>query len=234
MEEYSIYIENLTKKRGGEIILNNISLLIPKGKIIGFLGPNGAGKTTTFKCIMNMYSYSGNIFILNKNIARDFKSTISNIGAIIEEPSFYKNLTGFQNLLINSWYYSHIDKEYINNLINTLSMQDYINRKCKTYSLGMKQRLGLAIALINSPSLLLLDEPMNGLDPDGIHDLRVLLKKMSHEEGKTIVISSHLLTEMQNLCDEVIFIKNGSILGMEPVNGLLETRYLKIMKGDLL
>lgn len=234
MNEYAIEINGLSKIIKKRKILNNIFIKFPKGKVVGFLGPNGSGKTTTFKCILNLVNFEGTIKLSGIDNKICPLESIGKVGAIIEEPCFYYNMTGYKNLLIASEYYDCIPEKRISYLIDLFDMNHYINQKVKNYSLGMKQRLGIAMSMIHSPEILILDEPMNGLDPEGIRDLRCILKKLCLEEEKTIVVSSHILSEMQLLCDEVVFIKNGEIIGCERVNETLEDRYLAVIgtKGE--
>lgn len=214
-------VDNVTKQKGKYRILKGICFKVERGEIVGFIGANGAGKTTTMKCIMDLCSYGGNIDTDGVGMEK--------ISALIEEPSFYKNMSGKENLEINRLYYNDVDSDRCDELIKSLEMEKYIDRKVKHYSLGMKQRLGLAIALLNNPDILLLDEPMNGLDPDGVMQLRNLLGRLAHEEKKAILVSSHILAEMQNLCDRAIFIKDGIIVGEEEPLSNLEQRYIQIM-----
>ena len=225
----AIEINNLNKTIKNKRILKDINLNIPEGKIIGFLGPNGSGKTTTFKCILNLIQFEGNIKLSGIDNHNMPSEAIKKVGAIIEEPSFYGNLSGYKNMVIASQYYNGVSEKRIDDLINLFEMGSYIKNKAKSYSLGMKQRLAIAMSLVHSPDIVMLDEPMNGLDPEGIYSLREILKKICVEEHKTIIVSSHILSEMQLLCDEVIFIKNGEIVGFEEVDSNLEERYLNLV-----
>lgn len=225
-------IKNLVKTKGKKEILHSVSFEVGRGEVVGFLGANGAGKTTTLKCILGLYHYKGVIEVKGLDIRKDKEKVSRLVSGMIEEPCFYPNMTGMENLKINTMYYG---KEYscnIDNVVSRLNLENYINHKVKTYSLGMKQRLGIALALVNEPEVILLDEPMNGLDPDGIMELRELLIHLAHEEEKTVLVSSHILSEMQMLCDKVIFIKNGSIVGSENVSDNLEEQYMTVMRGE--
>lgn len=225
----AIEVVNLEKKKGKKRILHNINFNIHQGEVVGFLGANGAGKTTTLKCIMGLYDYEGTIEVLGQDIKKEHEEVCKKINGLIEEPCFYPYLSGMQNLTIHAMYYDKIKKKKIKEVISLLKMEEFIRDKVKSYSLGMKQRLGIALALINEPDIILLDEPMNGLDPDGIRELRELLKKMAHQDNKAIFVSSHILSEMQMLCDRVIFIQKGKIVGNESVGENLEEQYMTIM-----
>lgn len=230
--EKIVKVTNLVKTKGKKEILHNVSFDINEGEIVGFLGANGAGKTTTLKCMLGLYQYQGNIEIKKKNALKERRTVSHLVSGLIEEPCFYPNMTGMENLKINMMFYGKVSQEKINKIVLDLQIDDFINQKVKTYSLGMKQRLGIALALTNNPDVILLDEPMNGLDPDGIRDLRELLIKLAHEKGKSILVSSHILSEMQMLCDRVIFIKKGSIVGIENVSDSLEEQYMAVMRGE--
>lgn len=229
MSQNIIKIDNLSKKIRRHEILHSISLEVPKGKIIGLLGPNGAGKTTLLKCILNLYRYSGEIYINGEKCQQNNNDFLSELGGVIEDPCFYSNLSGMQNLRIAALHYTSVSKKDIDAAVSNFSMESYIQKPIKDYSLGMKQRLALAMSMLHNPSILVLDEPMNGLDPQGIHDLRELLRSLCEERGTTVIVSSHILSEMQLLCDQVVFIKQGKIVGNEPVGDMLEDRYLSIM-----
>lgn len=230
--EKILEIHDLVKRKGRKEILHHVSFEIKRGEIVGFLGANGAGKTTTLKCILGLYRYEGTINLNGENILHNHERTGNTISGLIEEPCFYPNITGMQNIKIHRDYYGKIQEEHINKIVATLHMEDFINRKVKSYSLGMKQKLGLALSLVNDPALILLDEPMNGLDPDGIKDLRELLIKLAHENQKAVLVSSHILSEMQMLCDRVIFINAGSIVSEEKVSANLEAQYMSVMRGE--
>lgn len=214
-------VKKLQKSKGKKIILLDVNIELHRGEIVGFIGANGAGKTTTMKCLMDLYSYKGKIE--KENIK---------VGALIEEPCFYPYMSGLRNLKIDSMYYKDISANRVEDLIRELDMSQYIGQKVKKYSLGMKQRLGLAFALMNDPDVIILDEPMNGLDPQGVMVLRNTLKKLAHEKGKAILISSHILSEMQVLCDRFVFIKNGCTFE-EKSNDDLEKKYMKIMEKEV-
>ncbi len=207
-------IEGLSKKIKKKTIVDNINLTVNSGEIVGFLGPNGAGKTTTIKMIMGLFSItSGNISVCGHNVVNDFESAMQNVGGIVENPDLYKHMTGRQNLKYFAQFYGQEAVANIDSCIELVKMKDRIDSKIKTYSLGMRQRVGLAQALLHMPPLLILDEPTNGLDPIGIKELRELLKHLAKNAGTGVFISSHLLSEMELMCDRIYVIDNGVIIG---------------------
>ena len=211
-------IEGLTKVIRKKKILDNISLSVNSGEIVGFLGPNGAGKTTTIKTVMGLFKItSGRISVCGHDIVTDFENAMSNIGGIVENPDLYKRLTGRQNLEYFASMYDKAAIEHIDEVITLVKMSQRINDKVKTYSLGMKQRVGIAQALLHTPQLLVLDEPTNGLDPIGIKELRDLLKYLSKNANVGVFISSHLLAEMELMCDRIYIIDNGVIIGEKTI-----------------
>lgn len=210
--------KNLYKEINDKEILTNINLKLEEKDILGLIGPNGSGKTTTIKTILSLQKITkGEIFIDNHNIKTDYKNAISQVGAIIENPDLYTYLTGLENLLIPATIYN-ISKERIEEVINLVGLSQRINDKVSKYSLGMKQRLGIAQAIIHKPKLLILDEPTNGLDPEGIKELRSLLLKLKEQEKMTILISSHNLKELETICNKIAIIKQGKILSINDIN----------------
>ena len=204
--------ENLTKKIKNKVIVENVSFSINQGDIVGFLGPNGAGITTIIKLILGLIKITeGKVFINGFDIEKDFVKAIEKVGAIVENPDLYMYLSGYDNLKITANNYKNISKERINEVIKIVGLEKRIKDKVSTYSLGMRQRLGIAEAIINSPELLILDEPTNGLDVEGIIEIRNLIKDLSNH-GIAILISSHNLSEIDNLCNRIIAIKNGKIV----------------------
>ena len=233
-------VSNLYKSFGKRKILQNINFDIYEGDIIGLIGPNGAGKTTLIKTILNLYKAdSGNVKICGFDTKKNLEESLSKIGCIIENPDMYQNLSGRKNLQITALINGLKDKNYIDSMIKFVKLEDRIDDKVKKYSLGMKQRLGLANALIKKPKLLILDEPTNGLDPLGIKELREILKKISSEENVGILISSHILSEVENICDHILIIDDGKInseFGIEKIKykniSLEEEFFSKINKKD--
>ncbi len=214
-----VAIKNVTKVINGKTIIDDVSFDIYPGEVFGFLGPNGAGKTTTIRMLVGLISITkGEVFIQGKSIVENFEEAISEIGAIVENPEMYKFLTGYQNLLHYARMVDGVSKDRINEVVTLVGLSERIHEKVKTYSLGMRQRLGLAQALLHSPSVLILDEPTNGLDPAGIREIRDYLRRLAREEGLAVIVSSHLLSEMELMCDRIGIIQKGKLLGVEAVN----------------
>jgi len=208
--------EHLTKSFGRRKVVDDISLETYAGEVFGFLGPNGAGKTTTIKMIMGLLTRdSGNIFINGIDAAKDFEGAMACIGGIVENPEMYGYLTGLQNLRQYQRIRSGVTDERILEVVNLVKLDYRIKEKVKRYSLGMKQRLGVAQSIMHRPRLIILDEPTNGLDPAGIKELRDILKDMAHRENVGVFVSSHLLSEMQLMCDRVGIISNGRLLSVK-------------------
>ena len=211
--ENIVEIKKLFKTIDKEKILSDISLQIAEGEIYGFLGPNGAGKTTLMKCMLSLLTItSGSIEIFGKNLQEHREEILSQVGSIIETPIFYENCTAKEILEIHAQYMGKNITEL--DIINTLRMVGLKNttKKVKEFSLGMRQRLGLARAFLTKPRLLILDEPINGLDPVGIQEIRNLLQLLSKEHGITILISSHILSEISQIADKIGVIKNGLMI----------------------
>lgn len=213
MVEYVIETRNLTKKYGKEIGVNSINMKVERGKIYGLLGKNGAGKTTTMCMLLNLsHPTSGEIFILGENSKNNSKSVYSRIGSIIENPGFYGNLSAFDNLKVFSKIRGNYNPENINRALSVVSLDDVKDKKFKNFSLGMKQRLGIATAIMHNPEILILDEPINGLDPVGIQEIRKLLKCLVDNYGTTILISSHILSEIEAIADVIGVMDNGVLI----------------------
>lgn len=212
--------ENLNKNFGKKKILKDVSFTIKKGDILGFIGPNGSGKTTTIKLILGLNSIdSGNVTINGFDIKKDFESAIKGVGAIVENPDMYMYLSGYENLKLVANMYN-VSSSKIDEVIKLVKLEGRIKDKVSKYSLGMRQRLGIAQALINSPNLLILDEPTNGLDPEGIKELRDLLKNLAKKENIAVLISSHNLAELDSFCNKVCIIQNGTIIESNEVKKL--------------
>ncbi|MGM0837317.1 MAG: ABC transporter ATP-binding protein [Bacillota bacterium] len=216
---YALEVKNLTKRIGSKTIVNDVSFAVEKGEIFGLLGPNGAGKTTIIRMIVNLINRSGGSVIINGHHLEDsFKSAMSEMGAIVENPEFYKYMSGYKNIK----HYANmatkkITKERIQEMVSLVGLEEAIHNKVKTYSLGMRQRLGVAQALLHEPSLLILDEPTNGLDPQGIREFRDYLRLLANS-GISVVISSHLLSEMQLMCDRFAIIEKGELIHISTMN----------------
>ncbi|OAS20563.1 ABC transporter ATP-binding protein [Paenibacillus oryzisoli] len=208
-----VQVDRISKRIGSKTIIDKLSFVVPRGEVFGFLGPNGAGKTTTIRMIVGLMSISeGDIRIGGYSVRTHFEQAIRHIGAIVENPEMYKFLSGYNNLVHYARMIPGIGDERIEEVIELVGMTNRIHDKVKTYSLGMRQRLGIAQALLHKPSVLILDEPTNGLDPAGIRELRDHLRKLTREEGISVIVSSHLLAEMELMCDRVAIIQNGKLV----------------------
>ena len=205
--------ENLEKRVGKNILVENINFTINKGDVVGFIGANGAGKTTTIKLILGLIKLTkGKVLINGFDIKKDFIRAIEKVGAIVETPDLYMYLSGYDNLKITANNYKNISKDRIYEVAKIVGLENRIKDKVSTYSLGMRQRLGIAEAIINSPELLILDEPTNGLDIEGVIEVRNLIKDLSEKRDIAILISSHNLPEIENVCNRIIAIKNGKLI----------------------
>lgn len=205
-------VTNLNKKFGKKEVLKDVSFEINEGDILAFIGPNGAGKTTTIKCILGLQRLTkGNISINGYDIKKDFVKAINKVGCIVESPDVYMYLTGLENLKLQASLYPDVNEDSLIKIIRLVGLENRIDDKVSKYSLGMRQRLGIAISLVNNPNLLILDEPTNGLDPEGIKELRELLLKLS-KSGMGILISSHNLSELESFCNKVCIISKGEII----------------------
>ncbi|CAM3629724.1 ABC transporter ATP-binding protein [Brevibacillus invocatus] len=217
-----VQLRNVTKKIGLKTIIHPISLDIHKGKVFGLLGPNGAGKTTIIRMIVGLASITqGQITIHGANVKYEFEKAIQHVGAIVENPQMYTYLSGYRNLIHTANMLPHVDRKRIKEVIALVGLEKSIHQKVKTYSLGMKQRLGIAQALLHRPSVLILDEPTNGLDPAGIRELRDHLRKLAEVEGTAVIVSSHLLSEMELMCDEFAIIQDGKLIGVKSLEEMM-------------
>lgn len=222
MSKTVLKTENLKKVIGKKTIVSDISLELYEGEIFGFLGPNGAGKSTTIKMIVGLSKITeGRIYVGGRSVQKDFKDAMGNIGCIVENPDMYKYMSGLDNLRIFARMYDNVSEERIREVVKIVDLEGAIQNKVKTYSLGMKQRLGIAQALLHSPKLLILDEPTNGLDPAGIKEMRELLRELAAKTGLTVFVSSHILSEMQQMCDRVGIINHGRIVTVKTVDELI-------------
>lgn len=216
-------LKGLTKKIRHKTLVNGLSFSLNQGDIYGFLGPNGSGKTTTLRMITHLiFPTSGDIFIHGHSVTRDYRRALSVVGSIIENPSFYLNLTAIQNLKLSaSLADTPVGSSRINEVLEIVGLADAKQDKVKTYSLGMKQRLGLANALLCHPAIIILDEPTNGVDPAGLREMKALIKRLAQQEHITFLISSHMLREMQDLCNKVTIIQKGKLVETGRVHELL-------------
>ena len=225
MSKPIVQLKNVTKIIKGKTLIDNVSLELFPGQITGFLGPNGAGKTTTIRLMTGlMHLSSGTITIEGNSITNDYEKAIANVGVIVENPEMYKYMSGYKNLLHFSRMHKGVTKERIDEVVEQVGMSKRINEKVSTYSLGMRQRLGLAQALLHDPKFLILDEPTNGLDPAGIREFRTYLRKIAVENNVSIFVSSHLLSEIELMCDRVAVIQNGKLIDERMIQSEDKTR----------
>ncbi|MCD2501577.1 ABC transporter ATP-binding protein [Clostridium sp. NSJ-145] len=212
-----IETENLTKQYGTTTVVDNINLHVPKGKIYGLLGRNGAGKTTAMKMMLQLvYPTGGSIRLFGTDYKEHTHSLYGKIGSIIETPGFYSNLTGYENLKIIAKLRGKLSKDSVQEALRVVGLEKETRKVFADYSLGMKQRLGIAAAIMHEPELLILDEPINGLDPIGISEIRSFLSELSHSKGTTILISSHVLNEIEQIADIIGVMHEGRLI--EEVN----------------
>lgn len=231
MSEYLIETSNLTKKFGDFTAVNSVDLKVPKGGVYGFLGPNGAGKSTTIRMLLGLISpIEGEVKLFGKSIVNNRIEILKNIGSMVESPSYYGHLTAYENLNI-AREILRVDKKDIDRVLEIVGLKEVRNKKVREFSLGMKQRLGIGQALIGSPKLLILDEPTNGLDPEGIREIRTLIKTLPMEMGITVLVSSHLLSEIELMATDVGIINKGEIIFQGPLEELHRRSALEIKIG---
>lgn len=239
MENVVLEVKDVSKTFKKHSVVKSISFNVNRGEILGFLGPNGAGKTTTIRMITGlMKPDSGEISVCHTSIQSSFEEAIKHIGAIVETPHLYQYMTGMENIKYFAAARGNITEEQIKEAAHLSGLEKRLNDKVKDYSLGMKQRLGLAVALLHDPDLLILDEPTNGLDPAGTRELREFLKDFAHKNGKSVLVSSHILTEMQLLCDRVAIISEGELKCVKAMSEIedqlsLEELFIKETKGGM-
>lgn len=210
---YALRTFNLYKKVENTVIINNLNMNIKKGEIYGLLGENGSGKTTTLKLILNLFKpTSGVIEFFDQPITNKSKEFLKRIGSVIEYPSFYEELTARENLQIHKTLMGYEDKNCIEEALELVKFKNFEGKLVKEFSLGMKQKLGIARAILTKPDLLMLDEPINSLDPIGIRDIRDLLVRLSGKHGTTILIASHILSEIEQMADTIGIIQKGTLL----------------------
>ncbi len=219
--EAVLRLNHLTKQYGHRLAVNDLNLTIQRGDIFGFLGPNGAGKTTTIRMVFGLITpTSGSVEVLGQDIAQHRAEVLPRVGALIETPALYLYMSGLDNLKAVAATLGGVPKGRYEQVLQLVGLKGREKDRVRTYSLGMKQRLGLAIALLQDPELLVLDEPANGLDPAGIVEMRDLMHRLS-QEGKTVLISSHLLTEVQQICSRVAIINLGKLVTETSVDNLI-------------
>ncbi|WP_029163373.1 ABC transporter ATP-binding protein [Clostridium scatologenes] len=216
--EKVLELKNISKKRGKTQVLTDVNFSINKGEICGFVGRNGAGKTTLIKIITSMlFPDEGEVIICGKNLKNEREEALKNVVSVVETPEMYGYMTGRQNLNYIASVLENVTKDEIENAIKFSNLGSKIDEKVKKYSLGMKQRLGLAQAIMGNVSLLILDEPTNGLDPMGVFELKNTLNTLAKEKGVSIFISSHILSEIENICTRVVFIDDGKIISIQQI-----------------
>lgn len=233
-------VKNLTKKFSKRVILDQVSVTLEEGEVVGLVGPNGAGKSTFIKSILGLYNIDeGDVKICGFDVYKQHRDALSKVGCIVENPDMYQNISGRKNLKICALMNDLPKNTDIDSVVHLVRMESRIDDKVKTYSLGMKQRLGLASALLNHPKLLILDEPINGLDPQGIMELRQIVRDLSKKDKMTVLISSHILAEIGQMCDRIIMIDQGKIVDsftMDEIrakNISLEEEYLSKASKDI-
>lgn len=240
MNNFIIETKKLCKKSGNKYRVKNLDMKVPKGMVYGFLGANGAGKTTTMKLMLGLiHPNSGDIFIDGNKITQKNRHDFNiKTGSLIESPGFYSHLTGCENLEIIAKY-KRLTAEDIEKVLKIVHLYERKDEKVKTYSLGMKQRLGIAMALMGNPKIIILDEPTNGLDPAGIQEIRELIKSLPKKMGATVIISSHLLSEVEQMADYIGIINEGELIyqgtlsDLETTNSSLEEIFLNMTGGEI-
>lgn len=219
MSEPILSLKKVNKKIGKKHIIKDLSFDVYPGEVFGFLGPNGAGKTTTIRMIVGLTNItSGEILVNGNSISKNYKKAIENIGAIVENPELYPYLSARKNLIHFARMSNNVTKEDIQHRLELVNLEHVKDEKVSRFSLGMKQRLGIAQAMLHNPKILILDEPTNGLDPAGIRQMRDYLRKVAKEEGIAILVSSHVLSEMELMCDRFAIIQKGELVQVEDVS----------------
>lgn len=224
MADSVVQLKGLRKDIKNKTIIHNLDLDLYEGEVFGFLGPNGAGKTTTIRMMVGlMKPTGGNVVIGGTSLLEDYEEAISQVGAIVENPELYNYMSGYKNLVHFSRMHKGVTKDRIQEVVDQVGLTSRIHEKVKTYSLGMRQRLGLAQAILHKPKFLILDEPTNGLDPAGIREFRTYLRKIARDEGVSILVSSHLLSEIELMCDRVGIIQKGKLIDVRTVKEETDT-----------
>jgi ABC-2 type transport system ATP-binding protein len=232
-KQATLIVENLRKTIRRKEIIKGISFELKEGEVFGFLGPNGAGKTTTIRMLVGLIKpTSGRISICGYDLERQFTEAIRHIGCIVENPELYPYLSGFENLEHFARMVPDIPKERIMEVVELVGLQNRIHDRVNTYSLGMRQRLGIAQALLGKPKVLILDEPTNGLDPVGIREMREFIRFLAETEGLSVLVSSHLLSEVQLMCDRVAIMAKGTLLRVDTVEQLLKEQARVVWKAE--
>lgn len=219
----AIKIKNITKTFGKRTVLDHISFEAHTGEVLGLLGPNGAGKTTLIKLITGLLAIEeGEIEIFDNSLEKNYEDAMKNLGAIVENPEMYKYMTGMQNIMQYARMRGNISKERIDEVVALVGLTNRIHEKVGKYSLGMRQRLGVALSLLHAPKILILDEPTNGLDPAGIKQLRDIVTNIAHTQDVCVMVSSHLMSEMELMCDRVAIISRGKLINIDSMENMLQ------------
>lgn len=220
MPKVVLECSKIWKKIGHRVIISDVSLCLREGDILGFIGANGAGKTTTIKLLLGLQFFNGGVVKIDGyDLRKDFIRAIRNVGAIVENPDLYMYMSGYDNLKLAAILYG-VDTNRIEEVVKIVGLEDKIHEKVKKYSLGMRQRLGIAQAILHKPKVLILDEPMNGLDPIGIKDLKNLLIRLARDEKIAILISSHILSELESICNRVCILSKGKVIRDEKIEDI--------------
>ncbi|HWI50419.1 MAG TPA: ABC transporter ATP-binding protein [Rummeliibacillus sp.] len=221
-----VELKHLSKTIKGKEIIKDLNIELYPGQITGFLGPNGAGKTTTIRMMTGLMNPTkGEVIIDGISLSQNFEKAISKVGVIVENPEMYKYMSGYKNLLHFARMHDNVTKERIAEVVRLVGLENRINEKVSTYSLGMRQRLGLAQALLHHPKFLILDEPTNGLDPAGIREFREHLRTIAKQENVSIFVSSHLLAEIELVCDRIAVIKSGELIDIREMDVEQQSTY---------
>ena len=233
MSDVTLSVRHLRKTIGRKEIIKGLNFELKKGEVFGFLGPNGAGKTTTIRMLTGLIKPTdGTISICGYDVRKEFTKAMQYLGCIVENPELYPFLSGWDNLVHFANMLPSVTEKKIKETVAFVGLDKRIHDKVKTYSLGMRQRLGIAQALLNSPKVLILDEPTNGLDPAGIREMREFIRNLAEKEGLSVLVSSHLLGEIQQLCDRVAIMLDGEIIRVDSVENLLTKQEKLVWKVD--
>lgn len=223
MSEPVMQLKDVKKTIGNKSIIKGLNFDIYGGEVFGFLGPNGAGKTTTIRMMVGLMEMTdGDVIIQGQSVQNNFKGAIRHVGGIVENPEMYPFMSGWKNLVHYARMMPGITEERIKEVVKLVGLEKRMKEKVGKYSLGMRQRLGIAQALLHKPSVLILDEPTNGLDPSGIREIRAYIRRLAEEEGVAVIVSSHILSEMEMMCDRIGIIKNGELISIQTVRDALQ------------
>ena len=222
MTEHVLEVLNLSKSFGARKAVDNVSFKVESGDVFGFLGPNGAGKTTSIRMMLGLiHPDSGRVKISGYDLKEEFLQAIAGVGAVVETPKFYSYLSGYENLQLIANLHPNLPKNRVEEVLEMVGLRKRSGDKAKTYSLGMKQRLGLARALLNNPKLIFLDEPTNGLDPQGMKEIREMISQLALERDITFFVTSHLLHEVEQICNKAAILKEGRLIAQSTVKEML-------------